>query len=850
MVVQLESAFHDLSAHEGLRKANLWLFSEIIRSMPGLFTAAIYWRLSMFKNDIKSALRNVKKDRGVSVLNLLGLTIGIAAVLSILLFVQHELRYDNHHENADRIYRLNFYGVLNGNSQHTARACPPLAQLLVDEYPGVEAITKMRHYSSPVFRVESKIFSEERVFWVDPAFFDVFTVPFISGNPKNALLQPNQIVLTRSMAKKYFGDTDPVGRIIDADGQRDYIVSAVVEDVPPTSHFHFDFLCSLTEQRDANAPVWFLNDFYIYVLLDEGTNVLEMEADLAKTVGIHLDKFIKGAIGISFDEFIQSGGAFQYSMQPLLDIHLNSHLEFELEANGNVVYVYLFAAIAIAILLISCINFINLSTARSVNRAREIAVRKCVGSSRGLLIKQFLTETILLSLVAVIVASIIVKLTLPLINQIVQRDLIWQPLSVSFWLPGLLLFAILLGVVAGIYPALVLSSFKPAVIMQGRNPSGGRGQSLRRGMVIFQFFISIMLIIGALTIRKQVDFIQNSNLGFSKEQIVIIKRINDLGGQAETFKQTLLTDSNIQNAARSDMIMGDIFEAFAARAVPSEDEQTKLIWYLNVDEDFIDTYEIKLSDGRSFSSGQGQDRNSILINETAASVLGYEDAVGRHLINSFFEDNQFTIIGVIKDFHFESMHQPIRSLILLPIQQGGTGDFLSVRLSTMDIAGTLKNIEKTWKEFAPGHPFEFEFFNQHYSKIYEAEERTAQIFYSLSILAVCIANLGLFGLSTYMVERRIKEIGIRKTMGASFLSILYMLLQQFLVWIAIASVIACPVAYWGMEKWLRNFAYRCNLDSMLFITAIGIALIVAVLTVLNHALKAARSNPVKCLRYE
>lgn len=847
IAIQLTDAYHEMAFHHGKMKALHWFWLEIIKSIPGFLCATLQWRISMYMNNLKLALRKLQKDKGISILNLVGLTLGMASVLLILLFVLHETRYDRHHAHADRIYRINFEGVLNGNGQHTARSCPALGQVLLDGFMEVEALAKVRNYYSPVFTVGEKVYSEERVFWADSTIFNVLTVPFLNGDPKTALKNPNNIILTQAMAQKYFGQSDPMGQTILSDKGNSYVVSGVVENPPLTTHFHFDFLCALHSQRDAAAPVWFLNDFYTYVLLKEGADVNALERELSEVVGLHLDPQLRAWFGISYGEFIESGGKFGYVFQPLRDIHLHSNLEFEIEHNGNMTYVMLFIAVAITILLISTINFINLSTARAVNRAKEVSIRKTLGSSRQMLIMQFLAESVILSAVGMVLALVLAHLMLPVFSQVIHRHLSLSALCSGFWPLILVGFTLLMGGLAGLYPALVLSAFHPARSMRG---SSSQGMAFRRVLVIFQFTMSIILIIGVLAVYQQLAFVQSKNLGFVKDQIIIIDKANDLGVNLSAFKHELLQDPEILNASNSDMVMGEIFEAFAVRALPSEDHESHMFWYLNVDEDFLETYQIKMKEGRALSENMVGMENSVLLNEAAVKVLEYEAPVGRLFINSISEQSQFQIQGVVHNFHFESMHQDIRPLIIKPFYPGGKGRYLSLRVSTTHIPQTLKEIHRVWRKYAMGQPLQYRFFDDHYADVYQSETQTAHVFLGLAVLAIFIANLGLFGLSTYMVERRIKEIGIRKAMGAGFLKILMMLLKQFLIWVGVAAVIAWPVGYSLVSRWLQQFAFRCGIHFSIFIYAAVIALLVALFTVLHHALKAARTRPVACLRYE
>ncbi len=850
----LNGAFQELYAEKLYEKgrtfATIWIVGEIFKSAPSLMTAAIYWRIMMLRNYMKIAYRTMRNSKGFSFINIAGLAVGIASCIFIVLFIRDELAYDRHHEQFDHIYRVAFDGIVQNNRTHTARSCPPLASVLETEFPEVIALTQFRNYGYPVFRYADNVFSEERVLRTTPGFFDVFTVPFIKGDVKTALAQPNAIVLTRSMAEKYFGSADPIGKTINSDNQFDYIVTAVIEDVPRTSHFHFDFLTSIYRMQDYYNPAWYNNDFYTYVVLKPGTSLKAFEEKLEVTVKNHLDPQIQQFFGISYDQFIEGGGRFSYFLQPLKDIHLHSHLEFELDANGSMANLFIFSSIALGIIVISCINFVNLSTARSSLRTKEIGIRKTVGSGKPALIGQFLFESTALSFLAALLALLLVHLFLPLFNNLAQKQLSLSVVMNGYWPIGFLGFVVLLGILSGIYPALFLTSFKPVQVLKGEKSGGNGISSTRNVLVVVQFSVSIILIIGTLIIRQQLVYVQNKNLGFQKDQIVILHKTDDLGSQLPAFKQELLANPSVFSATNTSALMGDSFEAAAFRAPEIPDKETHLIWYLMVDADFLETYQVQLISGRSFEAERTGYVEGLVLNESAVEALGLQEAAGKEIINSIFEDNRFTILGVIKDFHFESMHQPIRPLLLYPFTENQTGRYLSVRIATDHIQETLQYLEDTWNTFALGQPFEYTFFDDHFAEVYSSEERTAKIFSTLSILAIFIANLGLLGLSAYVAERRTKEIGIRKALGASVTGIIGLLVKDYIRLILIANLIAWPLGYYAMSRWLADFAYRIEVNIWVFLVAITIAVTISLLTVVYHSVKAARTSPVTCLKYE
>ncbi len=807
----------------------------------------------MFKNYIKIALRNFLKHKGFSFINIFGLAIGVACCLLIVMFVLDEVSFDQYHEKADQIYRVGINGFINNTRFEGVVTCSPMAQTLVREYPEVMAATRLRNFGFPVFRYEDKVYSEERVFWVDQDFFDVFTVSFISGDRKTALAEPNTIVLTRSMALKYFGDENPVGKSLNADNRRDYLVTGVVSDPPRNSHFHYDFLASLSTYDDSRSPIWVSNNYHTYLVLQEGASPQAFEEKLVELVKKYVGPQIQAAAGISLEQFFELGGEWGYFVQPLTDIHLHSHYEYELEANGDIAYVYIFSIIAIGILLVACINFVNLATARSVNRAREVAIRKTVGSMRGQLIRQFLAETTLLSFVAILIALIIVLFVLPTFNNITGKELSVPYLENVATIPSLLGVVLFIGILAGIYPAMFLASFDPAVVLKSETAGSSRKSSLRNVLVVFQFSVSIVLIVGAFVVYKQLRYFQNKNLGFNKDQVVVVKKTDDLGNQIQAFRQELLKNSDVINATNTQNLIGGTFGNTAFSLAGETGEQTHLLWTCFTDPHFADTYQIEMAVGRYFEEGRQADQQAVVINETAAKELGLDDPVGRQIValGPTQEQSQtFTIIGVMKDFHFESLHFQIKSLIVVPYGPNGIGRFVSVRVNSEGIRETLAFLEGTWRKFAGNQAFEYEFFDDHFAKIYKAEERTGQIFFAFSLLAIVIASLGLFGLAAFISEQRTKEIGIRKVLGATESKIIVLLSKEFTKWVIFSNLIAWPIAYYFMHRWIQRFAFRPAISVWSFLLASVIVLMAALLTVSYQTIKAARSNPVELLRYE
>jgi putative ABC transport system permease protein len=810
----------------------------------------------MFQSYLKIALRNIVHQKSYSFINIIGLAIGITCCILILLYVQDELSYDRYHANAGRIYRVGLHGIIGSNEINGTFTAAPMAEALMLEFPEVEQACRIRNFGFPVIRYEDKVFSEERFFWADSNIFEVFSIPFIQGDPKTALTKPLSVVITESAAKKYFGDENPMGKILNADNRRDYMVTGVMEDVPHNSHFHFDFLRSLsTNERAANNPLWISNNYQTYVLLKEGHPAEKLEAKFVDLVRKYVGPQIEQAAGISYDQLVEAGGAYGYFLQPLTDIHLYSHLEGELEPNGDATYVYGFAIIAFAILLIACINFMNLATARSTKRAREVGIRKTLGSNRAQLIRQFLAETIFMSFISVLIALVMVKLLLPYFNNLAGKQLVLDIFGNPRNLAALAGLVIFVGLLAGSYPAFFLASFQPVKVLKssGLVKTNGRSPLLRSALVVFQFLISIILIIGTFVVRDQIHYIQNKNLGYDKAQVVVIEKTDDIGRQIETFKEELAQQPGVINASNSNVLFGQTFSSNAHILPGASGEETHLLWTMRTDYNFVETYQVEMAAGRFFSRDFPTDSTAVVLNEAAVRAMGLEDPVGKEVIRMGPTPEQsirHNIIGIVKDLHFESLRQEIRPMAIKLFGRGGFGRNTSVRIATENVPQTLDALKTTWHKFAGNQAFEYVFFDEEFSRLYAAEQRTGQILTIFSMLAIFIACLGLFGLASFTTEQRTKEIGIRKALGASVTNVVRLLFKEFAKWVAIATVIAWAVSYFAVKEWLQNFAYRVDINLLIFLAAALLALVIAFITVSYQTVRAAVANPVDALRYE
>ncbi len=805
----------------------------------------------MFKNYLKIALRNLIKYKSFSFINITGLAIGIAACVLILLFVSDELSYDKFHEKYDRIYRVHTSGRLANNEFNMAVSCAPMAGTLMREFPEVESATRIRNYGFPVFRYGDKAFSEEKVFWVDSTFFDVFTAKFLEGSAETALFQPDAIVLTESMRKKYFGDEPAVGKVINSDRRLDLIVTAVIEDFPRNSHFRPDFLENLARYGDSRNNRWVSNNFHTYAVLKEGTDEAEFERKVGDLVLKYAAPQIEQFTGTSFEKLKEQGAAYAFNVQKLTDIHLHSNLEYELEPNSKASYVYIFSVVAVAILLIACINFMNLSTAKSTTRAREVGIRKTLGSNKGKLISQFLTESILLTMIAVVISIIVIKLMLPVFNNIAAKQLDFNLFDNFVSLPAIILFSVIVGIVSGLYPAFVLTSFQPVNVLSGGGKKWGKGSWLRSGLVVFQFCISVILFVGTFVVYYQLEYIQNKDLGYSKEQLVIVEKTDDIGNRIPAFKNRLSDNHNVISVTNHHTVPGKAFGNNVYQFEGGGGNENHLFWMWFADYDLAETYGIEMLEGRFFSEEFPSDSQGVVVNEKAVKALGLEDPIGKRIIDRGRrpEDTRFfPIIGVMKDFHFESLHSEVRPIMVMPMR--GNGRYTAVRIAPNDIKSTMQYIEATWKDFAFDQDFEYTFMDDQFARLYAAEQRTSNLFTTFSVLAVSIACLGLLGLAAFVTEQRTKEIGIRKVMGATVPSILFLLVKEFTKWVILANLIAWPLAYFAMNDWLSSFAYRIDIGFGIFVIAGVISLFVSVATVMSQVVRASLSNPADSLRYE
>ncbi|MBL7738610.1 MAG: ABC transporter permease [Chitinophagaceae bacterium] len=811
----------------------------------------------MLKNYLKVAWRNLVKNRTFSIINIAGLAIGLACFILIAMYVVDEISYDRYHAKADRIYRINSDIRFGGTDLKLAVCSDPMGAALKKDYPQVEQYTRIYASSgSKLIKKGNEYINEQAVAHVDSTIFDVFTLPAIAGDTRQALNEPNTVVITESAAQKYFGTAEAIGKTIETNDNNStlYKVTAVIKDIPRNSHFNFDFLFSM-DNVDYGWGNFLSHNFQTYIVLQKGTRYKEFEKNFSQVIDKYILPQAKQFMQISsMDDFAKTGNKLEYSLMPLTDIHLRSDRFPELRANSSIQYVYIFSAVAIFILLIACVNFMNLSTARSANRAKEVGIRKVLGTEKRSLIGQFLTESTLMVFIGLLLAVGLVWSSVSYFNDISGKNLSVSTLFEPGYLLFLLLLPVVVGAMAGIYPAFFLSSFRPIAVLKGKISKGGSSRNYFRSvLVVFQFCTSIILIIGTIVVYRQLNYIQNKKIGFSKDQLLVINGTGALGNNVDAFRNEVIKMSGVKassfagylpvgNSSRSD-------NTFSTEAVMNEKNGFNMqVW--NVDHDYIPTLDMEMLKGRNFSREFGSDSSAIIINEATAKVIGYENPVGKKLYSSDGNGSSnivYTIVGVVKNFNYESLRQNIGPLCF---RLGYNKWATAFKVSAADVGGLLQSIENKWKSMAPGMPFSYQFMDEAFDNMYRTEQRVGKVALSFAILAIFIACLGLFGLATYMAEQRTKEIGVRKVLGASVSNIVSMLSRDFAKLVVIAAVVAFPVAWWTMNIWLQDFAFRINIGWWIFVIAAIIVLLIALLTVSYQAIRAAIANPVKSLRTE
>ena len=799
----------------------------------------------MLKNYLKTTFRNLSRHKGYAFINIFGLAVGMACCILILSYILTELSYDKYHEHTDQIYRVATDVNAGGFIAKLAISNAPLGPALKNNYPEVLQFARIQPRDKQFVAYENRRFFEGGVLWADNSIFNVFSFPFTKGDPVSALQTANSIVLTEESAKKYFGDTDPLGKMLRFNNQDNFTVTGVVEKVPHNSHFSFDMLCSLETryaQNRENMEVWLNFNLYTYLLLPEDYDFKILEQKLPEVVDKYMGNDLKAM-----------GGEIHYFLQPLTGIHLHSNLENEISGNSRISYIYIFSAIALFILLIACINFMNLATARSAVRAKEVGLRKVVGALKKQLIMQFVGESLLISIFAFIFSLVLLRFVLPVFSSISGRDLHLDFMGIPWLIPGLIGLVIFVGLIAGSYPAFFLSSFKPVTVLKGQIKSGRASTTFRCILVISQFVISITLIIGTSIILKQLNFVKNKNLGFDKGNLIVSELMNSrLRQSQQSIKAELKKVPGVINAATSHVVPGQ--DANVQPFIPEgfSQEQAQMMQSINIDPEFIPTYGIELIEGRNFSHEFTTDADkAVIINETAMRKFGWDTAVGKTIQvpgNIVSEWNQRSIIGVVKDIHIDSLHSIIMPLCLS--NESNYFNTITIRINPKNVSETLGLLQEKWKTIDPVNPFDFFFLDEYFGRQYASDERLRNIFGAFTLFAIFIACLGLFGMASFMAEQKTKEIGIRKVLGASIPGVVTLMSRDFIKLVLAANVIAWPIAYFTMQSWLQNFAYQTGITIWIFVQTAALAIGIALITVSYQSIKSAFTNPVDAIKHE
>ncbi len=793
----------------------------------------------MISNYFKTTFRIFMRNKGYTFLNIFGLSIGMAISIVGLLYVFNELSYDRYNEKADRIHRIAVEALFGTTEIYQTYTAAAYTQALYSDFPEIEKITRIANWNFE-FEYQDKKFVEKKVFMVDSTFFDIFTIPVVKGQTSTLLSQPNCAVLTESTAKRYFGNVDPINQVITSDSTN-YKVIAVVEDVPKNSHFHFDMALSLYGfDGFYDRKGWFANNFKQYILLHKNVDYRKVEARFPAFV----DKYLYGG---KYAERNASENKWELYLQPLKSIHLNSDLRGEFESNGRKEYVNVFLIVSIFILLIACINFINLSTAKATKRAKEVGIRKVVGSGKFDLIKQFIGESLTTSFVALILSIIFVELILVYLPTFIGIDLEMPYFTNLYTIPGLIILGVLVGVISGVYPAIVLSAFRPIVVLKGSLSQGSKSSWFRNALVIFQFMISVFLIIGTLVISNQLNLLQNENLGFDKEKVIVIKNTSTLGSSIQVVKNEIGHLPFVQNVSFSSKLPGTQLSNWGCKVDGREGGFSVNVF--NADEDFAEVLKLELSRGRYFSKDYGTDTFALIINEEAEKLIDFDDVLGARL--NFWGKQHYHIIGVVKNLHYESKHQKIHPMAILNINSTDRNSgYLTVRVGAGNKTKMIADLTSIWNQYSPTVPIDYAFLDKQYDSLYENEMQTKKLFLAFSFLAIFIACLGLIGLASYMAQQKTKEIGIRKTFGASAINITYLLSRNFTKWVLIANIIAWPIAWYFFNNWLNSFTERGELFWWYFALAAVVSIFIALITVGYQTIKASKSNPIDSLRYE
>lgn len=806
----------------------------------------------MLNNLFRYSLRSFKRQRSYIIINILGLSIGIACSLLIALYVINEASYDKYNTNKDRIFRAILNGKIGGQEVTTSSSPAIMGPTMLIEFPEIEDFLRMNERGPTVIEYNNQIFTEEHIVEADSSFFNFFSIPVLKGDPQNLLNAPRKVVLSESTAKRIFGNENPIDKPIKigSDTLR-FTVTGVMADIPGNSHFEANLLTSFMTNPRAKDPTWLNNSFSTYFLLKPNTSYKTVDEKYPELLIKYVGPEIQQYMGISIADFSAQGNKYRFYLQNLADIHLDSSIQQQFKASTDPKYLIIFGSIAILIVVIAAINFMNLSTAQSARRAKEVGIKKIGGSTRGMLVVQFLLESFLLSFIALIFAILIIKVTIPYFNNLLGANLVLNLFANWYTLPTLILFALFVGFIAGSYPAFFLSSFNPYEVLKGNIQSSMKNGRLRRILVVFQFAVSILLIIGTMIMYRQIKYMLHKDVGFNKEQLLVINRAQALGTKMKSFKEAVKNIPGVINIASSTALPGRNNNNNGYMIEGRKDE-TFLAMTGWIDYNFLETLEMTIVSGRNFNESFTTDQQACMINETAVKDFNITDLDKTRFMvpGDSGKMNYMPVIGVVKNFNFESLRNPIGPYIFRFQNDGMLWGYLTVRLSAQNYPETINAIESMWKEYVSNNPLQYYFVDEDFEQMYVQEKQNAQMAVIFSILAIFVATLGLFGLTSFTVEQRTKEIGIRKAMGSSVSEIYFVISREIIILVSLSAIIAWPIIYFIAGKWLENFYYKINPGAISFIAGLVIALGIALITISFRILKAARINPAQSLKYE
>ena len=806
----------------------------------------------MIRNLLKHSVRALKKQKGYVAINIFGLSIGIACSLIITLFVIHELSYDQHIQKKDRIFRLTLDGKIGDQEIVASSTAAVIGPTMATDFPEVESFCRLNVFGGTIIKKENLVYTIRDFSEVDSSFFEIFSIPLIKGDIKTVLNSPNTMVLSESTARIIFGNEDPINKMLLVNTRKEpYRVTGIMGDFPETTHFNADILTSFVTNPRAQSPEWLNNSFSTYILLKPNTFAKDVEAKFPGMIEKYIGPKVQQLFGISISEFMSQGNRYNFHLQPLTKIHLDPTVSHEVKPSTDPKYLIIFGSIAILIIVIASINFMNLSTAQATKRAKEIGIKKVSGSSKGMLILQFLTDSTLISLFALIFAVVTVFIALPFFNNLLDSKISFNIFGHFYYIPMLIGFAIIVGILAGIYPAFYLSSFNPNTVLKGKIRDGAKNGRLRSILVSVQFLISIVLIIGTIIMYRQLNYMINKDLGFNKENLLVIERASSIGTQVNTFKEELLKLPGIQKVSVSTAVPGHNNNN-NGYMIEGRDGETFLLQTSWVDYDFLETYGMKVTDGRFFDRSFGSDQQACVVNQKTIEEFGITDFnKTKFLLMDRDEMNSsLPIIGVCNDFHFKSLHDRISPYILLFKTADYNYGYVSVKFSTEANAQTINNIEEVWKRFASNNPLQYFFIDSDFSRMYKTEQQNAKLSVIFAILGIFIAAVGLFGLTSFTIEQRTKEVGVRKALGASGMSIFYLISREIVVLVCIATLIAWPLIYFIAKNWLNNYYYRINLQVFEFVIGFVLAISIALITISYKTIKSVKINTANTLRYE